>query len=88
MKALLLVTTWLSVGPTVLVQPVDTLPACRAAMQASAQMLQAQALSNLTGAHRDLALQTDALNGDLTLRTPVGGRDVARLRCIAAEDSK
>ena len=63
MKAILLVTTWLSVGPTVLVQPVATLPACRAAMRVSAQMLQAQALSNLTGPHRELVLQTDALDG-------------------------
>lgn len=87
MKAILLVTTWLSLGPQVVVQPMEQMTVCRIAMQSTAQMITAQALSNLTGPHRELIAETDHA-GDVTLRTPSVAREVARLRCLPVGERK
>lgn len=83
MKAILIVTVWTSIGPSVSVQALDAMPTCRLAMQATAQMLKLQAMSNLLGM-RDLILEKANSTGDLTLRTPGIEREVVRLRCVGA----
>ena len=83
MKTILIVATWIgTMGPTVNVQTIDNMNSCHVAVQASAEAVKAQALSNLTWPHSDLLLETDKSTGDLTLKTPSMGREVARFRCL------
>ena len=69
MKTILIITTWLNMGPTVLVQPLDKMNACRSIMQATAEMLRSQALSNLTGSHNQLVLE-NGQSPDASIESP------------------
>ncbi len=82
MKTLLIITTWLVAGPTAVVQPLDDLPTCLAALGATTQMFKAQALTNLTGGHQVLNSVTNAETGEVVLKTPIAGREVMRGRCV------
>ena len=83
MKTILIITTWMmSMGPTVVVQPLDSMNACRSGMQAAAEMLRGQALSNLTGPHNRLVLENGQNPDELLLRTPLASKEMARLRCV------
>lgn len=87
MKTILIVSTWLStIGPTLIVQTVDNMDSCHVAVQASAEAVKAQALTNLTWPHGDLVLATEKNTGDLTLKTPSVGREVARFRCLVTQN--
>ncbi|UUZ66444.1 hypothetical protein LP417_33040 (plasmid) [Polaromonas sp. P1-6] len=84
MKAILIVSTWLSVGPQISTSSFEQMAECRIAMKEAATMVQQQALSNLTGPHRELVLDTDSPSNRVTLRTPATGREVMRLQCIGS----
>lgn len=84
MKSILVIITWLSAAPIVATTELSNAPTCRAAMAAAAEMIRAQALSNLTGPHRELQTQPGPSSDELVLRTPTVGREVARLRCVTS----
>lgn len=84
MKTLLIITTWLVAGPSVVVQPLEDWSTCLAALDASAQQLKAQALTNLTGGHQLLNRITIAETGEVVLATPIAGREVMRGTCVNA----
>jgi hypothetical protein len=81
MKTLLIITTWLAANPSVVVQPLDDFQSCKLAQQATVQMLKAQALTNLTGGHQVLKMETDPQTGEVVLKTPIG-REIVRARCV------
>jgi hypothetical protein len=86
MKTILIVSSWLSaIGPTVNVQTIDNMASCHVAVQASAEAVKAQAVSNLTWPHGELVLELEKGSGDLTLKTPSIGREVARFRCLLTQ---
>lgn len=87
MKAVLLVVSWLNVGPHVSMTELHSEASCRTALRAAGEMLQRQSTSNLTGPHRPLLFDRDPTPGvdDWVLRTATIGREVVRLRCIAAD---
>jgi hypothetical protein len=72
-------------APSVNVQTVENMDSCHVARQASADAVKAQALSNLTWPHGDLVLEIEKGSGDLTLKTPSIGREVARFRCLVTQ---
>jgi hypothetical protein len=81
LKVLLLIVSWIQSGPVVQVQPLETIAACQVASAASARMIAAQALTNMTSPHRELTLEKDDKTGDWILLTGAVGREVARISC-------
>jgi hypothetical protein len=83
MKTIFIVATWIgTMGPTVNVQTIDSMASCHIAAKASAEAVKAQARSNLTWPHGDLLMASDNSAGEVTLKTPGVGREVARFRCL------
>ena len=86
MKTILIVVTWLTVGPQVSTSELNSESACRTALKVTAEMLQRQSSSNLTGPHGPLQLEKDPAPGlnEWVLRTATVGREVVRLSCVGA----
>lgn len=82
MKALLLIVSWLQIGPQVQVQPIESVAACQVAAVATARMISAQALTNMNSPHRELILEKEEKTGDWHLLTGSVGREVVRISCI------
>lgn len=85
MKALLLIVSWIQTGPVLQVQPLESIAACHVAATASARMISAQAVSNMTSPHRELDLIKEEKTGDWILMTGAIGREVARISCVRHE---
>jgi hypothetical protein len=82
MKAILIVVTWLQVGPVVSMTPMHSIVACRAAAELAIHSIQRSAAGNLTIAHQDLVIERHARETAWTATTP-RGRHVARVECGA-----
>jgi hypothetical protein len=85
LKTLLLIVSWIQSGPYVQVQSLESVAACQVAAAASARMISAQALTNMTSPHRELTLEKDEKTGDLRLLTGTIGREVSRISCVRQE---
>ena len=88
MKAILLGVSWIQSGPYVQVQQVDSMEACQVAAEETSRMIAGQALSNMTGPHRNLTLVTDEKSGELRLLTDTIGREVIRISCVQQPQGK
>lgn len=84
-KTTLIVLTWLQGAPVVQTQTLESDHACRAVAEATAQMIQRQAQTNMSAPHNALTLSRDEKTDEWTLNTGAIGREVARLRCVEAE---
>jgi hypothetical protein len=81
----LIISVWLSgLGPQVTMQSASDLAACRKAAEATTQMLEQQARSNLIALHGGLKREQNTDKSETVLSTGVG-REIARLRCIEAQ---
>jgi hypothetical protein len=85
LKVLLILISWIQSGPVVQVQPLESAGACQVAAAATARMISAQALTNMTSPHRELTLEKEEKTGDWILLTGAIGREVARISCIRHE---
>lgn len=85
MKALLLIVSWIQSGPSVQVQPLESILTCQVAATATARIISEQALTNMTSPHRELTLEKNEKTGDWVLLTGAIGREVARISCIRHE---
>jgi hypothetical protein len=79
---MLIVVTWLQTGPVIQTQALASAKECRAAAEASVQMIKAQAQTNMTSPHNQLTASRDEKTGEWTLATGLVGREVARVRCV------
>lgn len=85
LKTLLVVVTWFQSAPLIQTQMMESPHDCRIAAEATVQMIQYQARTNMTSPHNDLSASRDEKTGDWQLSTGVIGREVARLRCVGLE---
>lgn len=85
MKTLLLMVSWIQTGPILQIETLESIAACNVAATASARMISAQAVSNLTSPHRELVLVKEAKTEDWILMTGAIGREVARISCVRHE---
>lgn len=83
MKTILIISTWLTIGPQVSTHGFEQISDCRIAMKATAEMIRRQALTNVTAPHRELQVSEDSNPDQMALLTASVGREVARLRCVA-----
>jgi hypothetical protein len=75
---------WLQGGPVLHTQPLGSVKQCASVAEATVQMIQGQALSNMAGGSNQLKIVHDDTLNQWTLRTGIVGREVARLQCVPA----
>jgi hypothetical protein len=86
MSALLIAVTWLAgIGPQISMQALQDLPACRHAMRTLAEDIAQVARRNTVGAHRPVL---DLGIDQVVLRSEATGREIARIRCVAASPGR
>jgi hypothetical protein len=81
-NALLISIIWLQGSPVLHTQPLVSEKQCASVAEATIQMIQGQALTNMTGGNNQLKIVHDERLNLWTLSTGLVGREVARLQCV------
>ena len=84
-KTALIVLTWLQGAPVVQTQTLESPQECRAVAEATVQMMQRQAQTNMAAPHNALTLAREEKPDEWTLNTGAIGREVARMRCVPVD---
>jgi hypothetical protein len=84
-KTVLVVLTWLQGAPVVQTQTLESPQECRVVAEATVQMMQKQAQTNMMAPHNALTVAHDEKPEEWTLNTGAVGREVARLRCVPVD---
>ena len=82
MNALLISIIWLQGSPVLHTQALGSVRQCASVAEATIQMIQGQALTNMTGGTNALQIVHDEKLNSWTLSTGTVGREVARLQCL------
>lgn len=81
-KTMLIVVSWLQTGPVTQTQVFESIDQCYAIADATAQMIVAQAQTNMTSPHDQFTALRDDKAGEWRLITGVVRREVTRLKCV------
>jgi len=82
LSALLISIIWLQGSPMLQTQPLVSEKQCVTVAEATIQMIQGQALTNMTGGNNQLKVVHDEKLNMWTLSTGFVGREMVRLQCV------